>query len=246
MPESAYTLVPNQIPRTSRRCLACGDALPKRRRRYCTTECQQFLLASLNRRTGLLKALGTRYATFYFTDFVIMMDILLYGLEQIHSYMLMRSPRCKPVEDFRQLSNMLGNLWWDEKNRTRKRYLASRQVLEQARKGDTPLNDVLPVVLTIPSVKASSLVQLRLEPEDLTSANLESTIKSAYRRQALKHHPDLGGNRESFLKIHEAYEKLTQWALHPTFVNQRGFPDKWLYEGARNRWVKPIAPRRRR
>jgi predicted nucleic acid-binding Zn ribbon protein len=245
MPEHAHELVSIVTPKSNRRCLACGDALPSRRRRYCAMECQQHLLASLNRRTGLLQALRTRYATFYFTDVVIMMDVLLYGTEQIHSYMLPRSPGSKPVEDFRHLSNILGNLWWYEKHRTNKRYLASRQVLQQAYKDKTPLNSVMPAVLIIPSVKASNLIRLKLDSDDLSPANLELKIKSAYRRQAMKHHPDMGGSQETFLKIQEAYEKLTQWANRPTFIHQRGFPDKWFYEGARNRWIKPIAPRKR-
>ena len=232
-------------PKSERRCLACGDALPKRRRRYCAMECQQHLLASLNRRTGLLQALRVRYATFYFSDFAIMMDVLIYGMEQIHSYMLPRSLGSKPVEDFRHLSNLLGNLWWNEKYRTNKRYLASDQVLQQAGKSSAPLNSVMPALLTIPSVKTSNLVRLRLEADDLSPRNLESKIKSAYRRQAIKHHPDLGGRQETFIKIQEAYEKLTQWAKHPTFIHQRGFPDKWLYEGAKNRWKKPIPPRKK-
>ena len=202
-------------------------------------ECQQHLLAALNRRTGLLRALSTRYATFYFTDVVIVMDVLLYGMEQIHSYMLPRANGRKPVEDFCHLSNMLGNLWWGEKHRTNKRYLASKEVLGRAHERNTPLN-------TIPSVKSSNLIRLELEADDLTSSNLEPKIKRAYRHQAMQHHPDVGGNGETFLKIREAYEKLTQWAMHPTFIQRRGFPDKWLYEGDRNRWLKPIAPRNKR
>lgn len=241
-----HELIAAAAPKDSRRCLACGAVLPKRRRRYCSMDCQQHLLAALNRRTGLLQALRTRYATFYFTDWVIMMDVLLYGVAQIHSYMLTRSPGIKPVDDFRHLSNMLGNLWWNEKHRTNKRYLASQQVLDQARKRDAPLNTVLPAVLTIPSIKADNMIRLKLEAQDLTSADLASTIKRAYRHQVMRHHPDVGGSRETFLKIQEAYEKLTQWAMRPTFVHRRGFPDKWFYEGATNRWIKPIPPRNQR
>lgn len=228
-----------------RRCLACGDGLPPRRRRYCSLACQQHLLASLNRRTGLLQALRTRFATFYFSDFAIMMDLLLYGVEQIHSYILPRASGSKPVEDFRHLSNLLGTLWWNEKHRTNKRYLASRHVLQQALKNEAPLDSVMPVILTIPSVKARNLIRLQLDAEDLSPADLERKIKRAYRRQAMQHHPDLGGSRETFIKIHEAYETLTQWARRPTFIHRRGFPDKWFYEGARNRWVKPIVPRKK-
>jgi len=246
MAEQAQKLVSIAAPPKDRRCLACGDALPPRRRRYCALECRQQLLASLNRRTGLLQTLGARYATFYFTNFTIVMDLLLYRTNQIHSYLLPRSAGSKPVEDFRHLSNRLGSLWWDEKHRTQKRYLASQQVLQQACMREVPLNSVKPSITVVPSVKASNLVQLQLDSDDLAPGNLESKIKSAYRRQAMKHHPDLGGRREAFIKIQEAYEKLTQWAKRPTFIHQRGFPDKWLYEGSRNRWRTPITPRKNR
>jgi hypothetical protein len=246
MQQRAHKYIPSVKPRSARRCLACGEDLPPRHRRYCAMSCQQYLLASLNRRTGLLQALSTRYATFYFTDFVIVMDMLLYGVDQIHSYMLPRSPNRKPVEDFCELSNILGTLWWNERNRTKKRYLASKQVLEQAQKGKTPVTSVKPTALTVPSVKVSSLIRLELDADDLSPADLEGRIKNAYRRQAKKHHPDLGGRSETFLKIQEAYEKLSQWAKRPTFIRQRGFPDKWLYQGDTNRWIKPIVPRKRK
>ena len=37
----------------------------------------------------------------------------------------------------------------------------------------------------------------------------EDEIKKAYRKLAMTHHPDRGGNEEEFKKIKEAYEKLT-------------------------------------
>ena len=244
MQEGARQFVPTVNARSVRRCLACGEVLPPRNRRYCALSCQQYLLASLNRRTGLLQTLNTRYATFYFTEFAIMMDLLLYNSEQIFSYMLPRSPGKKPVEDFCELSNMLGTLWWNEKERTKKRYVASQQVLDQARKLNAPPGVVMPVSFRFPSIRTGSLITLELHAEDLIPANLEMRIKSAYRRQVKKHHPDLGGSSELFLKIQEAYETLSNWAKHPTFVHRRGFPDKWLYQGANNRWIKPILPRK--
>ncbi len=207
--------------------------------------CQQYLLASLNRRTGLLQTLSTRYATFYFTEFVIVMDMLPYDTEQIYSYMLPRSPGKKPVEDFCQLSNILGNIWWNEKARTKKRYLATRQLLEKAHRPEVSKETVMPAVLTVPTVRASSLTTLELQSADLTPANLDDLIKRAYRRQAKKHHPDLGGKPQTFLKIQDAYEKLSLWAKHPTYTRRTGFPDKWLYQGASNHWIKPIMPRKK-
>ena len=244
MPDAAKQFVPTVRTRGARRCLACGNVLPPRNRRYCAMTCQQYLLASLNRRTGLLQTLNTRYATFYFTDFVIMMDLLLYNSEQIFSYMLPRSPGRKPVEDFCALSNILGNLWWNERDRTKKRYVATQQVLDQARRLDVPAGAVMPVEFCVPSIRSASLMTLELRSEDLAPADLELRIKSAYRRQVKKHHPDLGGSSEAFRKIQQAYETLSHWARHPTYIRRRGFPDKWLYQGAYNHWTKPIQPRR--
>jgi hypothetical protein len=229
-----------------RRCLACGEALRPRNRRYCSLACQQDLLASLNRRTGLLQTLNTRYATFYFTEFVIMMDLLLYNSDQIFSYLLARSPGRKPVEDFRQLSNRLGTLWWNERDRTNKRYLATWEVLEQARRRDAPVGTVKPVAFSTPAVRSGSLVALDIRADELIPAKLGPRIKRAYRRQVKKHHPDMGGSQEMFLKIQEAYETLIHWARHPTFISHRGFPDKWLYQGACNCWIRPIPAKRKR
>ena len=246
MQEAAHQFVPSVNAKSVRRCLACGAILPPRNRRYCTMACPEYLLASLNRRTGLLQTLGTRYATFYFTNFAIMMDLLLYDSEQIFSYMLPRSTGKKPVEDFCELSNILGTLWWNERDRTKKRYMATRQVLDQACKLDAPVGTVMPVSFNVPSIRAGSLIILELRSEDLAPANLELRIKSAFRRQAKKHHPDLGGSSETFLKIQEAYETLSNWARRPTYVRRKGFPDKWLYQGAYNRWIKPIVQRKSR
>lgn len=233
-------------PRTERLCLACGDRLPSRRHRYCSPACRQQLLASLNRRTGLLRALNTRYATFSFSDYVIMMDLLPYGIERIYTYILPRTPGKKPVEDFCSLCNMLGTAWWNERNRTHKRYLASRHVLEQADNSDKDPESLVPRTTFRPAVRSDSLIRLEIKVNELTRTNSEACIKQAFRRQAKKHHPDLGGNPQTFRKIHEAYQKLIQWAKHPTFTHRSGFPGKWLYEGGNCRWTQPITRTRKK
>ncbi len=246
MQKKAANQLPLRNDKKRRVCLSCGDPLPPRHRRYCANSCRQNLLASLNRRTGLLRALNTRYATFYFTEFVIIMDLLPYDAEQIYSFMLPRSMGKKPVEDFCELSNMLGQRWWQERDRTKKRYMASQHVLEQACKPPRTKESVIPGTLSVPAVRKSSLITLELKPDKLTFNNINEQIKQAYRRQAKKHHPDLGGNPATFLKIQEAYELLLHWAKNPTFVRKSGFPDKWLYEGAYNRWIQPVMQRKQK
>jgi hypothetical protein len=239
MSTSACHHLPTPYEEKHRRCLSCGIVLENRRRLYCSMACRQKLKDGLNRRTGLLKALNIRYATFYFTSFVIVVDLLPYDCRQIFSFMLPRGNGKQPVDDYCTLSNFLGNAWWAEQKRTHKRYLASQHILNQAVKSISSPDTVIPLQRTRPAVKKSSLMALRLNKSDLRSSRLPQTIKQAYRRQAKKHHPDLGGDIHTFRKLHEAYEKLVEWSKNPTFIRSSGFPDKWLYQGDSNRWQQP-------
>lgn len=222
-----------------KRCLSCGTTERLGRRRYCSVDCRQKLWYALDIRTGLLKALNVRYATFYFTEKIIVMDILPYNTREIFSFIYPRSHNSKPVEDYCRMSNLLGNEWWAEKKRTRKHYLASRRLFDRAMKNGTPAGAVLPLETKVPAIKSAWLTQLKLARPELNSPHLENKIRAAFRAQAKKHHPDLGGDTAIFRKIHEAYQKLIHWAENPSFIRRRGFPDKWLYEGYTNRWVQP-------
>jgi hypothetical protein len=190
-------------------------------------------------RTGLLRALNTRFATFYFTEDTIILDVLPYGAKEIFSFIYPRSTRKKPADDFCRMADMLGNAWWAERKRTNKKYLASRFVFEHADCNGAPADEVEPLEIKIPSVKGRSLIRLKLGKSVLDSPELNRIIKSAYRQQAMKHHPDRGGDTDAFRKIHQAYQDLVSWAESPSFIKRRGFPDKWFYNGYNNRWVQP-------
>jgi hypothetical protein len=138
------------------------------------------------------------------------------------------------------MSTRLGNHWWAEKERTRKRYLASRHLLKMARCKEDGSGSLMPREKVRPTLIGSSLVQLKLSRDDLNRPELQRTIKSAFRRQALRHHPDRGGSTAMFRKLHAAYEQILDWAENPTFTTSRGFPDKWFYDGRTNRWVQPM------
>ena len=227
-----------------RRCLSCGTTKNMNRRKYCSVDCRQKLRYTLDIRTGLLKALNTRYATFYFTDMMIIMDVLPYGSKEIFSFFYPRSNGKKPAEDYCSMSDMLGNEWWAEKNRTHKHYLASRRILHRAVKNEPVFGSVMPLETKIPAVKEASLTFLKLSKAELSSPELEKIIKSAYRLQAKKHHPDLGGNTDTFRKIHQAYLDLVRWAENPSYLKRRGFPDKWFYDGNKNKWLQPTPYRK--
>lgn len=220
-------------------CLSCGTIEKMGKRRYCSIDCRQRLRYKLNMRTGLLKALNIRYATFYFTKTLIIMDMLLFNSKEIYSYMFSRLSNNKPADDFSKMADILGNAWWTERKRTNRKYLASRHVLEKANQKNAQTDSVKPLEIKIPSVKGKSLINLKIGRSELNTPQLQKLIKSAYRTQAKKHHPDIGGNTAAFRKIHQAYEDLISWAESPTFVERRGFPDKWFYDGTKNRWVQP-------
>jgi hypothetical protein len=215
-----------------------------KRRRYCSIECRQKLRHNLNIRAGLLQTLQIRYATFYFTETMIILDMLPYGSAELLSFIFPRTNGKKPVDDFCKMFNLLGNSWWEEVRRTKKRYLASRHILAKATPIDGGINCVRPLEVREPTRIARCMTHLRLGKADLHSPNLQSNIKRAFRQQAKRHHPDQGGNAALFRKLREAYEQLLRWSENPTFTTRRGFPDKWFYEGGLVRWTQP-APLRR-
>ena len=223
------------------RCLSCGTRENMGRRRYCSIQCRQRLRFKLSLRTGLLRALNTRYATFSFTEQVVILNVLPYDDRRIFSFICRRARRRTPAEDFSRLADLLGNVWWEERRRSQKKYLANRSVFNQAVPSAAGIEEVLPLETNIPSVNGNFLIRLQIGRTELKSPALKNIIKSAYRLQVKKHHPDLGGSSAMFRKIQAAYEELLQWSESPTFVMRRGFPDKWFYNGQTNRWVQPTA-----
>jgi len=231
--------VPDTGGKRPRKCLSCGTMENIGRRRYCSVKCRQNLRQRLDMRSGLLQALNTRYATFYFSDLLVMLDILPYGSKEISSFLFPRTPGRNPGKDFSSMAEILGKLWWAERRRTNKRYLASLHVLDLAVRNYASPESVKPPILFTPTVKPASLARLKMEKATLNSPEVRKTIRDAYRRQVKIHHPDIGGDAGMFRKVHRAYEELLHWANNPNFTRQRGFPDKWFYEGGSNRWIQP-------
>jgi ribosomal protein S14 len=221
------------------RCLSCGTTENINKRKYCSIKCRQNLRQKLNARSGLLLALNANYATFYFSDTMIIMDIVLAGSKEIFRFSQERVSGQKPAEEFGKMANMLGRAWWAEEQRSKKKYLASRHVLNLADK-HLAIGSVRPKLVKLPTISLEMLQYLGMKKDDLNSSKLFKTIKSSYRQQAKIHHPDLGGQASRFRKIHVAYKELLRWAQNPRFTKRRGFPDKWFYDGETKKWVQPI------
>ena len=221
-------------------CLSCGTTKDIKKRRYCSLKCRQHLRQKLNTRGGLLQALNTRYASFYFSDDMIILDVVPHGIREIFRYTALRTDGMKPAEDFGALTNRLGDAWWEEEKRTGKNYLASRRVLELAERHVISEGLARPRLIKVATAKPENLILLDMAKADLSSRDLIKMIKNAYRRQVKIHHPDAGGKAATFRKIHEAYKEMLLWADHPSFIRRRGFSDKWYYDGDNKKWVQPV------
>ncbi len=223
------------------RCLSCGATINHGQRKYCSIDCRQRLHNKLDLRTGLVQALNTRYATFYFSDLAIMMDMSLYTSREIYSFSFPRAPGKTPADDFSRMADQMGEIWWSEQRRTNKRYLASKLLLDCAVRNDGSVICVTPYEVRMPAIQKNSLKHLDLDHGQLSRGDQQRVIRNAYRRQVKIHHPDLGGDAAMFRKIQTAYDSLILWAKNPTFVKRRGFPDKWFYDGNKNKWLQPIS-----
>ncbi len=230
----------NKCDQSQNRCLSCGTKEDMNNRRYCSLKCRQTLRQKLNTRSGLLQALNTRYATFYFSAKMIIMDVVPHGIKEIFRYTLPRSAGNAPAEDFSQMTNIMGNAWWEEEQRTAKKYLASRHVLALAQRCVITPALIRPKLIKVPTIKTVAMNYLKIDKADIDSDELSKIIKIAYRRQAKIHHPDVGGHAQTFRKLHAAYMELLRWADNPTFIRRRGFPDKWYYDSDNQKWVQPI------
>jgi len=235
-----HSLVPIREKRKNL-CLSCGEPIDGGKRKYCSVGCRQRLRNKLDLRTGLIQALNTRYATFYFSDLAIMMDMIPYSSREIYSFSFPRVLGKKPADDFSRMADHMGEIWWAEQRRTNKRYLASRFLLDRAVRNNGSMLCVKPYEVRMPAIQKKSLQHLKLDHGELNHGDPCRVIRNAYRQQVKIHHPDLGGDAFIFRKIQTAYEALMLWARNPTFVKRRGFPDKWFYDGDKNKWLQPIS-----
>jgi hypothetical protein len=221
-------------------CLSCGETIHQSRRKYCSVNCRQRLRNKLDMRTGLVQALNAHYATFYFSELAIMMDMIPYSSQLIYGFSFPRTRGKTPADDFSRMADHLGEIWWAEQRRTNKKYLASKLLLDRATLNTGSVFCVKPYEVRMPSIQKKSLQHLNLDSGQLNRGNPQQVIRDAYRQQVKIHHPDLGGDADMFRKIQAAYESLNLWAKNPTFVKRRGFPDKWFYDGNTNKWLQPL------
>ena len=225
------------------RCLACGKSEIKARRRYCSEECRQQINWVLSLSKGLLKIFNTRYAAFSFDKKYVILDILPIWSRDISRFIQKRTSGKKPAEDLKNLILQSGKEWYHIIDNNNSKSYASFFLLRKNFNKKIPLQSIKPSNKLRPRFskhEKESIKLLQLGLEELICDGNISKIKSAYKKLAKIHHPDMGGDAEKFKQLNEAHEKMLVWAENPQFTSRKALIDCWSYDSSTNRWVPPL------
>lgn len=233
------------INKTSKRgkCLSCGDICNNLRRRYCSGECRKQMLWVLSLSKGLLSILNTRYATFSFSNSQVILDILPSWSKDISRFTEKRMPGNKPADDLKNLILQSGRDWHELIHNNKSRSFASLFLLNKTSDKRLPAETLKPDSRLRPKFsrrEKESVKLLDLAIDDLILAGHKSRIKSAYKKLAKVHHPDVGGDPEKFKKLNDAHQQMLIWAENPQFTSKKALVDCWSFDSSTNKWTPPL------
>ena len=226
-----------------RRCLSCGEEDIKPRRRYCSAECRQHILWVLSLSKGLLNIFNTRYASFSFDKKHVILDILPVWSKDISRFIQKRSSGKKPAEDLKSLILRCGGEWYRIIDNNNSRSYASLSILTKNFDNKIPAKEIKPDNRLRPRFSKNekeSVKLLQLELKELAVKGNTLKIKSAYKKMAKIHHPDMGGDAEKFKKLNDAHQQMLIWARNPQFTSRKALIDCWSYDSSTNRWAPPL------
>jgi len=225
-----------------RTCLACGEILPKRARRYCSKGCKEQIIWVLGLSQGLLKTFNVRYATFSFTEDWVILDLLPYWSVYVSRFCMRRTPGLKPALDLKRLILCSGEEWYGLLKTRHSKTSASLKMIHQNHRKDIDPASLIPKVVQRPKLSKREkeyLKLLDLGEEELFSDLLTQKIKTSYRKRAKLFHPDTGGDEELFKLLNEAHKHMLHWSLNPRYSFKRSLLDCWSYDSLTNRWSPP-------
>jgi len=231
------------IPVKTLRCLSCGTDRIKPGRRYCTKECREQINWVLSLSKGLLKAFNARYAAFCFTQRHVILDMLPVWSNKISRFNHRREPGNKPAEDLKNLILRYGEEWHHMVNSNNSQSYSSFFIIEKNNQEHISPASIKPNKKALPRLSKAEnnhLKVLKLKREDLSSDAHAVKIKSAYKKLAKIHHPDMGGDEESFKRLNEAHAQMLLWAENPQYTSRKALQDLWSYDGSANRWSPPL------
>ncbi len=225
------------------KCLACGKSGLDGRRRYCSADCRKQILWVLSLSRGLLNIFNARYASFSFNANNVILDILPSWSKDISRFTGKRQLGKKPADDLKRLILDSGREWYRIIENNNSRSFASLFLIEKNSDKAIPLGSVRPdhnQKLRFSKEERKSLKLLHLEINELIGEESKTRIKNAYRKMALIHHPDTGGNAEQFKRVNSAREQMLLWADKPHYTSKKALVDCWSYDGSTNKWTPPL------
>lgn len=223
-------------------CLACGTEGIKRGRRYCSNTCRQQIYWVLSLSKGLLRVFNARYAAFSFNKGYVILDVLPIWSKDISRFVHKRALGRKPAEDLKHLILQSGREWYQAVNNSSKSY-ASLCILKKNNNQKVSPNSIKPEKKVRPRLsknERASLKLLKLKIDELFCDEQIPKIKTAYKKLAKIHHPDVGGDAEKFKKLNDAHQQMIMWAENPQFTAKKALVDCWSYDGSTNRWSPPL------
>lgn len=241
---AAKNLVPaRRGNRKTKTCLSCGTDNIKPGRRYCTDECKKQLQWVLSLSRGLLRVFNARYAAFSFSNTYVILDILPVWSKSISRFFLERDSKNKPSVDLKNLILQSGENWYEIINNNNSRSYASLCMLNKNNDQSIRAESIKPDCRVKPRFskeEKESMKLLKLKIEEIVSEGNTTNIKSAYKKLAKIHHPDVGGDAEKFKKLNEAHQQMRLWAKSPQYTSRKALSDCWSYDASSNRWAPPL------
>jgi hypothetical protein len=241
---SHYSLILSETDvRNRKKCLSCGTTRLGSRRRYCCKECRQQMQWVLSLSKGMLRAFNARYAAFSFDGSFVVLDILPVWSQEISRFLHRRTNGRKPAEDLKKLILQSGAEWYRLVNNRTSRSYASLFLLKKNHDTAIMPDSIKPEEKRQPRLskrdrECMNLLELKIE--EIFSDGHVSKIKTAYKKLAKVHHPDVGGDEEKFKKLNEAHQQMLLWAEDPHFTSRKALMDCWSYDGYTNRWSPPL------
>lgn len=217
------------------RCLACGTRDIRHSKRFCSKSCKETTLHALGWLSPLLRRLDTKLASLWFTESELILCVVRADSKHANKFVRLRNIEIQITDDIKEMALALGEIWhqhlsWSE---------AVPGVL------DCFSNETVPAELEFnnsPMIPAVHLKVIGLKDSDLRGRNAVKAVKDAFRRQAMKHHPDKGGGTKDFRKLQDCYhnEILPRFEYTPNRSNPP-IPGKWLFDAAcgSGRWKPP-------
>ncbi|MBW1914483.1 MAG: DnaJ domain-containing protein [Deltaproteobacteria bacterium] len=225
------------------RCVSCGTTKMNRGRRYCSTECQKQLRWVLSLARGLLYIFSARYAAFSFDKNHVILDVLPSWADEISRFSIRRGLNNKPADDLKGLILQSGEEWHQIIGNKNSMSFATQSLLEKNRAESLVPDSIRPENKWRPKFSRDERISakiLDLKAEEFLNDEHQKKIKSAYKKLAKLHHPDMGGDAGKFRQVSDAHKQMIMWAQNPQYTSKKALPGCWSYDVYADKWSPPL------